>query len=179
MPCWRNTKQEAQDLRRGLEPHLSKVRCPPCFSCRVLYQSLPYQETECFRPRDCATISSDHLSCMPMAEPKLGWHKRYSQLQARDGSLWLPQWLAPLARNPCGRTLVCDLWPSPLEHKELVLLLSCWKRWDHGSIPGSAINTWLKNVNLAIGPDCEDSPHFRRTGMDDLEAMRLLVAWTW
>ena len=67
------------------------------------------------------------------------------------------------------------LWPSPLKHKEVVLLLSCWKRWDHGSIPGSAINTWLKNVNVAIGPDCEDSPHFRRTGMDDLEAMRLLV----
>ena len=24
-PCWKNTKQEAQELRRGLEPHLSKV----------------------------------------------------------------------------------------------------------------------------------------------------------
>ena len=41
-------------------------------------------------------------------------------------------------------------------------------------ISESAINTQLKNVNLAYGPDCEDSPHFRRSNINDLEAMQLL-----
>ena len=52
--------------------------------------------------------------------------------------------------------------------RDVVLLLSCWKRWDHESISESAINTWLKSVNLAYGPDCEDSPHFRRSNIMQL-----------
>ena len=118
----------------------------------VLCQSLPYQETECSRPPDFATINSGHLSCMPMAELKLGWHKHYSRLQARGGSLWLPQWLAPLAKNPFGRTLAPQLTlnsgPTPLSTRNW----SCSYPVGNvgiGSIPGSAINTWLKNVNLA------------------------------
>ena len=98
----------------AIEPHLSKVHCLPYFSCRVLYLYLPYLETECFRPQDCVATNSDHLLCMPMAEPKLGWHKHYSQSRARDGSLWLLRWSAPLvAKNPCGQTLVCDRWLVP------------------------------------------------------------------
>ena len=46
---------------------------------------------------------------------------------------------------------------------------------DKTKISGSAINTWLNNVDLTVGPDCEDSPHFRRTDIDYMEAMRLLV----
>ena len=57
---------------------------------------------------------------------------------------------------PTGRDKVSFL---SLSHRDVVLLLSCWRRWDHGSISESAINTWLKNVNLTYGPDCEDSPH--------------------
>ena len=86
-----------------------------------------------------------------------------------------PMWADLGLRPVVGTTVDIKLWPYRLEHKELVLLLSCWKRWDHGSISGSAINTWLRNVNLAVGPDCEDSPHFRRTDIDYMEAMRLLV----
>ena len=83
-----------------------------------------------------------------------------------------PMWADLGLRPVVGTTVDIKIWPHPLEHKELVLLLSCWGRWDHGSISGSAVNTWLTNV--AAGPDCEDSPHFRRTDIDYVEAMRLL-----
>ena len=86
-----------------------------------------------------------------------------------------PLWADLGLRPVVGTTVDIKLWPSPLKHRDVVLLLSCWKRWDHGSISESAINTWLKNVNLTYGPDCEDSPHFRRNGVNDLEAMQLLV----
>ena len=86
-----------------------------------------------------------------------------------------PLWADLGLRPVVGTTVDIKLWPSPLKHRDVVLLLSCWKRWDHGSISESAINTWLKNVNLTYGPDCEDSPHFRRNGINDLEAMQLLV----
>ena len=97
---------------------------------------------------------------------------------ASEGWIPLAAALAPLAKNPFGRTLAPQLTlnsgPTPLSTRNW----SCSYPVGNvgiGSIPGSAINTWLKNVNLAVGPDCEDSPHFRRTDMDDLEAMRLLV----
>ena len=86
-----------------------------------------------------------------------------------------PLWSDLGLRPVVGTTVDIKLWPSPLKRRDVILLLSCWKRWDHGSISKSAINTWLKNVNLTYGPDCEDSPHFRRDGIDHLEAMRLLV----
>ena len=85
-PCWKNTKPEAQELLRGLERRLSEVHYLPYFSCRVLCLSLPFLGIGCFRPLDWVTTDSDHLSCMPMAVPKLEWHKHYSQLRARDGS---------------------------------------------------------------------------------------------
>ena len=78
-----------------------------------------------------------------------------------------------------GTTVDIKLWLRPLRHRDVVLLLSCWKRWDHGSISESAINTWLKNINLTYGPDCEDSPHFRRNSINDLEAMQLLGDSSW
>ena len=85
-----------------------------------------------------------------------------------------PMWADLGLRPVVGTTVDIKIWPHPLEHRELVLLLSCWRRWDHGSISGSAINTWLANVDLAAGPDCEDSPHFKRGDIDYVEAMRLL-----
>ena len=74
-----------------------------------------------------------------------------------------PLWADLGLRPVVGTTMDIKLWPRPLQHREVVLLLSCWKRWDHGSISDSAINTWLKGANTAYGPDCEDSPHFRRS----------------
>ena len=85
-----------------------------------------------------------------------------------------PLWADLGLRPVVGTTVDIKLWPRPLKHRDVVLLLSCWKRWDHESISESAINTWLKSVNMAYGPDCEDSPHFRRSNIDDLEAMQLL-----
>ena len=84
-----------------------------------------------------------------------------------------PLWADLGLRPVVGTTMDIKLWPRPLQHRDVVLLLSCWKRWDHGSISESAINTWLRRVNMAYGPDCEDSPHFRRSNIDELEAMRL------
>ena len=77
-------------------------------------------------------------------------------------------------RPVVGTTVDIKISPQPLEHQELDLLLSCWRRWDHGSVPGRAINTWLVDVDCASGPDCEDSPHFKRVNIDCIEAIRLL-----
>ena len=57
-----------------------------------------------------------------------------------------PMWADLGLRPVVGTTVDIKIWPHPLEHRELVLLLSCWGRWDHGSISGSAVNTWLTNV---------------------------------
>ena len=85
-----------------------------------------------------------------------------------------PMWAGLGLRPVVGTTVDIKISPHPLEHRELVLLLSCWRRWDHGSVSGSAINTWLADVDLAAGPDCEDSPHFKRVDIDCFEAIRLL-----
>ena len=85
-----------------------------------------------------------------------------------------PLWADLGLRPVVGTTVDIKLWPRRFKHRDVVLLISCWKRWGHESISESAINTWLKSVNMAYGPDCEDSPHFRRSNIDDLEAMRLL-----
>ena len=149
-PCWKNTKPEAQELLRGLEPHLSKVHCLPYFSGSKIGMAQALQ-----------SIASE--GWIPLAAAMVG--------TVGKKPLWADLGLRPVV----GTTVDIKLWPSPLKHRDVVLLLFCWKRWDHGSISESAINTWLKNVNLTFGPDCEDSPHFRRNGIDDLEAMRLLV----
>ena len=81
-----------------------------------------------------------------------------------------PLWADLGLRPVVDTTMDIKLWLRSLQHREL---LPCWKRWNHGSISDSAINTWLKRANMACGPDCEDSPHFRRSNIDNLEAMRL------
>ena len=84
-----------------------------------------------------------------------------------------PLWADLGLRPVVGTTLDIKLGPRPLQHRDVALLLSCWKRWDFRSVADSAINTWLKGANTAYGPDCEDSPYFRCRNMDEIEAMRL------
>ena len=118
-------------------------------------------------PQTKATQSS-----MPMGELKVVWHKRCNPLQLRAGDkppLWADLGLRPVV----GATLDIKLGPRPLEHRDVALLLSCWKRWDFTSVADSAINTWLKGANPAFGPDCEDSPCYRIRNMSVLEVMRL------
>ena len=86
---------------------------------------------------------------------------------------WVPLAAAMVgttSKKPCGRIwgfdqLLVPQWTQPLEDRELDLLLSCRRRWDHTSIPECALNTWLTGVDCEFGPDCEDSPHFRRPNM--------------
>ena len=84
-----------------------------------------------------------------------------------------PLWADLGLRPVVGTTLDIKLGPCPLQHRDVALLLSCWKRWDFKSVADSAINTWLKGANPAFGPDCEDSPCYRIRNMDVLDAMRL------
>ena len=84
-----------------------------------------------------------------------------------------PLWADLGLRPVVGTTLDIKLGPRPLEHRDVALLLSCWKRWDFTSVADSAINTWLKGANPAFGPDCEDSPCYRIRNMNVLDVMRL------
>ena len=84
-----------------------------------------------------------------------------------------PLWADLGLRPVVGTTLDIKLGPRPLEHRDVALLLSCWKRWDFTSVADSAINTWLKGANPAFGPDCEDSPCYGIRNMNVLDVMRL------
>ena len=120
VPCWKNTKQEAQELWRGLEPHLSKVRCLPYFSCRVLYLSLPYQETECFRPQDCAAIPIMHAyggakTGMAQALQSIaseGWIPLAAAMVGTVGKK--PMWTDLGLRPVVGTTVTLNFGPVPL-----------------------------------------------------------------
>ena len=84
-----------------------------------------------------------------------------------------PLWADLGLRPVVGTTLDIKLGPRPLERRDVALLLSCWKRWDFTSVADSAINTWLKGANPAVGPDCEDSPCYGIRNMNVLDVMRL------
>ena len=93
---------------------------------------------------------------------------------AMVGTCDKPPLSADLGLRPVvGTTLDIKLGPRPLEHRDVALLLSCWKRWDSMSVADSAINTWLKGANPAFGPDCEDSPCYGIRNMNVLDVMRL------
>ena len=63
-----------------------------------------------------------------------------------------PLWADLGLRPVVGTTLDIKLGPRPLEHRDVALLLSCWKRWDFTSVADSAINTWLKGQIQRLGP---------------------------
>ena len=84
-----------------------------------------------------------------------------------------PLWAELGLRPVVGTTLDIKLGPRPLQHRDVALLLSCWKRWNFRSVADSAINTWLKGANTAYGPDCEDSPYFRCRNMDEIDRARI------
>ena len=100
-----------------------------------------------------------------------GWIPLAAAMVGTSGKqpLWADVGLRPVV----GTTLDIKLAPRPLQHRDVALLLSCWKRWDFKSVADSAINTWLKGANTEFGPDCEDSPCYRIRNMDVLDAMRL------
>ena len=52
-------------------------------------------------------------------------------------TLWADLGLRPVV----GTTLDIKLGPRLLQHRDVALLLSCWKRWNFRSVADSAINT--------------------------------------
>ena len=85
-----------------------------------------------------------------------------------------PMWADFGLRPVIGSTVDIKVAPQPLEDREVDLLLSCWRKWDHKSVLKCALNTWLTGVDPEYGPDCQDSPHFRRPSIDCFEMVQLL-----
>ena len=85
-----------------------------------------------------------------------------------------PMWADLGLRPVIGTTLDIKVMQQPLEDREVDLLLSCWKKWNFQSVPESALNQWLGEVDVEWGPECVDSPHFRRVDIDCLEMVRML-----
>ena len=71
-----------------------------------------------------------------------------------------PAWAADTwALRPVpGTSLDLRLQPVGLTIQEELLLLGQWHR-TRDQVPGSALCTWLCNVNKELGPDCTGSPH--------------------
>ena len=85
-----------------------------------------------------------------------------------------PMWARTGLQPVIGTTIDLKVAPAPVSDRDLRLLLSCWKRWDAKVVSGSALATWLGNVQSELGPECDDSPLFRKVDIDMLEAARLL-----
>ena len=61
-----------------------------------------------------------------------------------------------------GSCVDTRILPPPLSDKESLLLLSQWIRLPRDDLHiRHAANSWLQpgKVNVALGPDCDDSPH--------------------
>ena len=89
-----------------------------------------------------------------------------------DGSLWQRQWLALRHPPRCGLAKIGDpylvpptdtrILPPHLSDKESLLLLSQWIRIPRDDLHiRHATNSWLSpdKVKVALGPDCDISPH--------------------
>ena len=85
-----------------------------------------------------------------------------------------PMWADLGLRPVIGTTVDIKVMPQTLEDREVDLLLSCWKKWDYQSVPQCALNKWLAEVDAEWGPECVDSPHFKRVNIDCFEQVQLL-----
>ena len=65
--------------------------------------------------------------------------------------MWADMGLRPVI----GTTLDAKVMPQALEDRE-VDLLSCWRKWNQQTVPNSALNQWLRNVDAEWGPDSVD-----------------------
>ena len=73
-----------------------------------------------------------------------------------------PLWAGNDWRPILGTSVDTRILPPPLSDKESLLLLSQWIRLPRDDLHiRHATNSWLQpgKVNIALGPDCDDSPH--------------------
>ena len=73
-----------------------------------------------------------------------------------------PLWTGDDWRLILGTWVDTRILPPPLSDKESLLLLSQWIRLPRDDLHiRHATNSWLQpgKVNVALGPDCDDSPH--------------------
>ena len=89
-----------------------------------------------------------------------------------------PLWAGNDWRPILGTSVDTRILPPPLSDKESLLLLSQWIRLPRDDLHvRHATNSWLQpgKVNIALGPDCDDSPHPIRELPLDLCAPYLAV----
>ena len=84
-----------------------------------------------------------------------------------------PMWATVGLRPVVGTTVDLKVQPAPLSEREMLLLLTCWQRWDKAGVQGSALSKWLLGVDVTQGPDGYDSPTFLQQPLGDLEAGQL------
>lgn len=73
-----------------------------------------------------------------------------------------PMWTGQDWRPILGTSVDIRILPPSLTTKEGLLLLSRWIRLDRDELDiRHAVNSWLSptKVNVALGPDCDTSPH--------------------
>ena len=101
---------------------------------------------------------------------KFGWIPMAAAMvgSASSPPLWTGQDWRPIF----GTSLDTRILPPPLSEKESLLLLSQWIRLPRDDLHiRHATNSWLSpnKVNVALGPDCDISPHPIRELPLDLE----------
>ena len=91
---------------------------------------------------------------------KFGWIPMATAMVGSASSP--PLWTGDDWRPILGTSVDTRLLPPPLSDKESLLLLSQWIRLSRDDLHiRHATNSWLQpgKVNVALGPDCDDSPH--------------------
>ena len=84
-----------------------------------------------------------------------------------------------LLANSAGASLDINPVPEPLAPKEEGSFLCCWTRVNAPSLSAqTALSTWLSGVNLQkpmVGPDCDQSPHWRGAQRDLQATLQVCV----
>ena len=114
----------------------------------------------CSKRSGLSMASVDRWYFMATVAPKFGWIPMATAMVGSASSP--PLWAGNDWRPILGTSVDTRILPPPLSDKESLLLLSQWIRLPRDDLHiRHATNSWLQpgKVNIALGPDCDDSPH--------------------
>ena len=139
---------------RGLELVLNKAHFPHCLPSLGKPHSWSFLEMACFKHSELSMPTS--LAALA----KFGWVPMAAAMVGSASSP--PLWTGHDWRPILGTSVDTRILPPYLSEKESLLLLSQWIRLPRDDLHIRHVtNSWLSpdKVNVALGPDCDISPH--------------------
>lgn len=163
--CLRAIRPGLPELRHGLGPHPSNA---PVFS---LPGDRMFQSTDIVQGFQRPAIMHAYMEKALASIAHEGWMPLAAAMLGTVGKP--PMWATIGLRPVVGTTLDLKVAPIPLSERERLLLLSCWQRWEHAGMPGSALSEWLVDVDVEQGPEGSSSPTHVLKSFSVVEAVQL------